>query len=66
MQKSFNKLGITIKLIDDTISIYDSRTDELLKSKTFKASDVVDRYNHLVEVYSQKETAKSHITHVEK
>ena len=62
MKKTFPKLNLIIELSDDTILIRETSTGELLKAKTFKASEVLDKYQSLIKSYSEKEARKSTFT----
>lgn len=55
MKKKFPKLNVTLELHDDTIMVRETSTSELKKAKTFKASEVMDKFNQLIKVYSAKE-----------
>lgn len=55
MKKSFPKLNITLEVSDDTIMVRETSTSMLMKAKTFPVSEVMDKYNHLLKVYAEKE-----------
>lgn len=48
---------ITIQLVDDTVMIRDAKTNNLLRAKTFKAHEAMDKYKELIQIY-QKKVAK--------
>ncbi len=48
---------IKIQLSDDTVLIRDAKTDELLKAKTFRPFEAMDKYKEIVKLY-QARTSK--------
>ena len=62
MKKTFPKLNLTIELSNDTILLRETSTNDLLRAKTFKASEVLDKYQSLIKSYGEKEARKSTFT----
>jgi len=62
MKKTFPKLNLTIELSNDTILLRETSTNDLLRAKTFKASEVLDKYHSLIKSYGEKEARKSTFT----
>lgn len=48
---------IIIQLVDDTVMIRDAKTNDLLRAKTFKPFEAMDKYKELIKIY-QKKVAK--------
>jgi len=45
---------IKIQLSDDTVMIRDAKSDELLKAKTFRPHEAVDKYKEIVKIYQAR------------
>jgi hypothetical protein len=45
---------IKIQLADDTVMIRDAKTDELLKAKTFRPFEAMDKYKEIVKLYKTR------------
>lgn len=46
--------SVTVELSVDTIFIRDAKTKTLLKAKSFRASEVMDEYDKIVEKLTEK------------
>lgn len=62
MKKTFPKLNLTIELSNDTILVRETSSNDLLRAKTFKASEVLEKYQSLIKSYGEKEARKSTFT----
>ena len=47
---------IKIELQDDTVLIRDAKSEELLKAKTFRPFEAVDKYKEIVKLYQDRAT----------
>jgi hypothetical protein len=45
---------IKIQLENDTVMIRDAHNDELLKAKTFRPHEAVDKYKEIVKLYKER------------
>ncbi len=54
MKKVFK--DITIELEDDTVFIRNSKTNDLLKARVFRAHEAVEKFEELCKVYQKKIT----------
>jgi len=49
---------LTIELNDDTVMIRDTKSLELLKAKTFRPHEAVDKYKEIVKLYQDRAAQK--------